>query len=385
MTSCNKTRTVCVLGSTGTVGVKTLDVIYKNYPSYRVVCIVADSNVDLLSVQARLFKVKVAVIRNELFYPKLKSLLSGTQIYVASGDSGVEYASMYDSDVILNAIPGIAGLPYSIIALKRGAVLALANKESIVCGGHLLNSINSGSIVPVDSEHHAISQIYNCRSNFEINNVTITASGGPLYRKGKLHVGVSEVISHPIWKMGRKISVDSANLMNKVLELIECHYLFNLPKNKISVIIHPESIVHGFISYKDGVSVALMYRPDMSVPISNALDWPQPCSRKIEGLLLNECTGLTFDIPDAEEFPALDLFGVDKHITLNAANEVAVCAFLNHEIKFSDIVTIVKEVVEKHEYKKEPDSFEEIFDLDAEARRLCTDMLVKYRDRIYAD
>ncbi len=360
-------RNICILGSTGSVGTTALSLIAKS--QHNVVALVAKTNLPLLATQASIFKPKIVAIQDVSLHKQLRSMISDDSIKVVAGDSGIVEAIDHKSEVVVNAITGLDGLLPSIHSLKKGGVLALANKESIVCGGNILFSIGKGKIIPVDSEHNAIFNLIDSRSGYSIKKYSITASGGPFYGKNKKGVLPDEAIKHPIWKMGKKISVDSANLMNKVLEVIECNILFDIPKSDIEILIHPQSIVHAALTYNDGMIVSVMYPPDMSIPLSNAIHWPFPNHFQChEEKSLSDFADMSFASPDVLEFPALNLLHTDKYVTLNAANEIAVSAFLDKKISFLQIVEIITHVVEKHSCNSKPDSLDEIFDIDNEAR-----------------
>ncbi len=375
----SKARTVTILGSTGTIGKNTLKLIEEDPKSYQVLVITGNSNVQLLAEQAKKFNVRNAVIANPKLYSDLKERLSDTDIKVSAGEEAVIEASKIPSDWVISGIVGMAALKPTLAAIKRGAIIALANKECLVAGGELLIEEarkNKSSIIPVDSEHNALFQLLDNRNKDNIERITITASGGPFLNKNMEELNSitpEEAVKHPNWTMGTKISIDSATMMNKGLELIEAYYLFPVGKNQIEIVIHPESVVHGLIHYNDGSVVAGLSNPNMCVPIAYALGWPNRISTKATRLDLTEIGKLTFIKPDPKRFGAIRIArevleaGGNAPIIFNASNEVAVKLFLENKIKFKNITTLVEKTLAAHTYKS-IGNFEEIFTIDEIAR-----------------
>jgi 1-deoxy-D-xylulose-5-phosphate reductoisomerase len=381
-------RSVTVLGSTGSIGVSTMDVIAharKTYgaQAFPVVALTAQSNVKVLIEQARAMKPKLAVIGDETLYAQLKEALAGTGIETASGRAAVIAAAARPSDLVMVAIIGAAGLEPALAAVDRGATVALANKECIVAAGavfHAAAARSGAAVIPVDSEHNAVFQVLGGEDAVEVERVTLTASGGP-FREWTLErmreATPLQAVAHPNWSMGAKISVDSATLMNKGLELIEAHFLFALPPEKLAVLVHPQSIVHCLVSYEDGTTLAHLSAPDMRTPIAHALSWPRRIASPSRRLDLAAIGELSFRAPDHDLFPclklALDVMKTGGHAptVLNAANEIAVGAFLKGRIGFLDIARCVDETLQadlQRGANTAPDSLEMVLDTDARAR-----------------
>ena len=347
-------RSVTILGSTGSVGCSTIDLIERNPDRFVVEALSAHNNVQLLAGQARKLRPRLAVVADEGRYGALKDALSGTGIEVAAGRSGLIAAAERPADWVMAAIVGAAGLESTLAAVRRGAIVALANKESLVCAGGLVTAevAKSGArLLPVDSEHSAIFQVFDFDRAEWIERIILTASGGP-FRTFSLEqmekVTPEQAVAHPNWDMGAKISVDSATMMNKGLEVIEAHYLFGLPAERIDVLVHPQSVIHSCVAYVDGSVLAQMGSPDMRTPIAYALAWPQRMDAPVERLDLAKLRQLTFEAPDLSRFPALHLArealkaGAAAPTILNAANEVAVAAFLAGRIRFLEIAAVVE-------------------------------------------
>jgi 1-deoxy-D-xylulose-5-phosphate reductoisomerase len=351
-------RKVTVLGSTGSIGVNTLDVIahvrkVHGADALPIAALTAGDNVGLLIEQARAMKPGLAVIGNQEGFAQLREGLAGTGIEVACGRQAVIEAASRASDFVMVAIMGAAAIEPALAAIRRGVVVALANKECVVAAGEVFRAAmeESGAhVLPVDSEHNAIFQVLGSGDASEADLVTITASGGP-FREWSIErmraATVEEAVAHPNWAMGRKISLDSATLMNKGLELIEAHFLFALPPEKLSVVVHPQSIVHCLVSYEDGTTMAHLSAPDMRTPIAHALGWPRRIPSPSRRLDLAALGQLVFQPPAHDRFPALNL-AIDSMrsgglapTVLNAANEIAVQAFLDRRIGFLDIPRVV--------------------------------------------
>lgn len=383
-------RTVTVLGSTGSIGISTLDVISHARSIYGpntmpVEALTAHSNVEMLAKQARAIRPKLAVIGDESYYGALKAALSGSGIEVAAGRSAIIAAAERSSNTVMVAIMGAAALEPALAAVARGATVALANKECIVAAGSVFHRALENSnacVIPVDSEHNAVFQVLNGEGAQEVEKVTLTASGGP-FRDWTLEqmavCTVEQAVAHPNWSMGAKISVDSATLMNKGLELIEAHFLFGLPVTKLDVVIHPQSIVHCLVSYEDGSTLAHLSSPDMRTPIAHALAWPRRIASPSRRLDLAQVGQLTFRAPDYERFRCLGIAidcmrtgGVAPTI-LNAANEIAVDAFLNRRIGFLDIPRVVESALNDSPHANVAvDTLEGVLAIDARARELAS-------------
>ncbi len=350
-------RRVTILGSTGSVGQSTADIIARDPESYRVEALVAGNSVEALAEQARRLKAKMAVVANPQRYRALKDALTGTSIEVAAGADAVTEAASRPAEWVMAAIVGFAGLAPTLCAARRGAMVALANKEALVCAGRLLTDAireSGGVLLPVDSEHNAIFQVFDAGQRAAIDRLILTASGGP-FRNWSLadmaEATPKQALAHPNWDMGAKISIDSATMMNKGLELIEAHLLFGLPSEQIEIVVHPQSVIHSMVAYRDGSVLAQLGTPDMRVPISHALGWPARIHGPAQQLDFGNLAPLTFERPDSGRFPSLRLarealvLGGFAPIVLNAANEVAVAAFLGRRIGFLDIARIVEDVL----------------------------------------
>ena len=382
-------KRVSVLGVTGSIGRSTCSLLQEqNGPDlYSVVAVTAQSNVDALAKAAISLKAEVAAIGDKDRIDKLQSKLENTGIRCLSGPQGLVEAARQPTDMVVSAITGAAALPPTLAAIQEGYDIALANKESIVCAGRLLLDAAEASgskILPVDSEHNAIFQVLDRKERIE--KIILTASGGP-FRTSTLEqlrsATPKQAVAHPNWSMGAKISIDSATLMNKGLELIEAAYLFDIPETKIDVLVHPQSIIHSLVSYTDGSVLAQLGMPDMRTPISYALAWPDRMEvSSIERLDLSQIASLNFENPDTEKFPALDLArlavknGAAASNVFNAANEVGVASFLNGQIDFLQISQLVSDVLNEFLSgafgdTKPPSSFDDVYALDAAARSVA--------------
>ena len=354
-------KTITILGSTGSIGKNTVDIIRRHPDLYRVKALTGNKNVALLAQQAVALKAELAVTASKEKYVELKDALSGTGIRVKAGDEAVAQAAAEDAEWTMSSIVGAAGLIPTMEVVKRGRTLALANKETLVCAGEIvMKAIKEyhTTLVPVDSEHSAIFQTLEEKHRSAVERILLTASGGPFREKDLAFmekVTPEQAVAHPNWNMGAKISVDSATMMNKGLEIIEAYHLFGFPAEKIEVLVHPQSIVHSAVGYKDGSVLAHMGMPDMRTPIAYALAYPERMDSPTEKLDFTKIAALTFSHPDEERFPALRLAkeclakGQTATAVMNAANEVAVGAFLNRKIGFLDIVRTVEKVVERFE------------------------------------
>ena len=375
-------KSVTILGSTGSVGSNTVDLLAREPNRFSVEALVAGRNAAKLAVQARQLGAKLAVVADESAYPALKDALQGSGIAAAAGRDAVIEAAERPSDWVMAAIVGAAGLAPTLAAIRRGAIIGLANKETLVCAGKLVlaEAAKSGaSLIPVDSEHSAIFQVLEETQRGAIEKLVLTASGGPfrtMSRDAMAGVTPEQAVAHPNWKMGAKISVDSASMMNKGLEIIEAHHLFAMPESAIEVLVHPQSAIHSMVAYADGSMLAQLGTADMRTPISYALGWPDRLPFTAPRLDLAALGRLTFESPDPERFPALTLArevlrqGGGAPTIMNAANEVAVAAFLDRGIGFLDIVHIAQDCLERMG-PRNAGSLEEVAALDAETRRLA--------------
>lgn len=372
-------RRVTILGSTGSIGCNTLDLIAREPDKYVVEAITGNRNADLLVEQALKFNPRMVAVASEDNYASVKSALSGTGIHVGAGEESMVEAASRPADWVMAGIVGGAGLAPTIAAAKRGATVALANKECLVCAGDLLLSevADSGAtLLPVDSEHNAIFQVFNFGEPEKVERIILTASGGP-FRETPLadmrDVTPEQAVAHPNWDMGAKISVDSATMMNKGLELIEAHYLFPVEENQIEILVHPQSVIHSMVAYIDGSVLAQLGTPDMRTPISYALGWPHRIAAPSPRLRLEEIGRLTFEAPDFERFPALKLArnalraGGDMPTILNAANEVAVELFLAGSLGFLHIARLVEATISAIPMSR-PDTIGDVLDSDSRAR-----------------
>ena len=377
----DRPRSVTILGSTGSVGQSTADLIERDPECYRVEALVAGNSVDALAQQARRLRAGLAVVANPQRYHALKDALAGTAIEVAAGPEAVIEAASRPAEWVMAAVVGFAGLESTLVAARRGAMVALANKEALVCAGHLLIDAiteSGGALLPVDSEHNAIFQVFEARHRHAIDRLILTASGGP-FRKWSMtdmaDATPEQALAHPNWDMGAKISIDSATMMNKGLELIEAHLLFDLPADQVEIVVHPQSVIHSMVAYRDGSVLAQLGTPDMRVPITHALGWPSRIDGPAARLDFSTLSALTFEQPDSGRFPSLRLAhealvtGGFAPIVMNATNEAAVAAFLARRIGFLDIARIVEEVMAGWDKLSAPvESLQEVQAADLEAR-----------------
>ena len=352
-------RKVTVLGSTGSVGVSTLELFEQAGEAVDMVALVAGRNADRLADQALRWRPKVAVVQDERAYPRLRERLAGSGIEAAAGEAAVVEAAQRPTDWVMSAIVGFAGLAPTLAAARAGAVIALANKESLICAGpELLRTAkqSGGAVIPVDSEHSAIFQVFEPQNAAQVSRLVLTASGGPFRswsREQMAQASPEQALAHPNWNMGAKISVDSATMMNKGLEVIEAAYLFAMPPERVDVLIHPQSIVHSLVEYADGSTLAQLGPPDMKVPIACAYAWPDRLRWPAERLDLARIGQLSFEAPDPARFPALAIAksaleaGGAAPAVMNAADEVAVAAFLDRRIGFLDIARVVAETLDR--------------------------------------
>jgi 1-deoxy-D-xylulose-5-phosphate reductoisomerase len=392
-------RRVIVLGSTGSVGVSTLNLLQEAVEAERadvqMVALVGGSNVDKLAEQALHWRPELTVIANEAMLPQLQQRLAGQGLAVAAGESAVVEAAAMSSDWVMAAIVGAAGLKPTLAAARTGAVIAIANKESIVCAGPaLLETARAagGRVIPVDSEHSAIFQCLHGGEEKRAERLILTASGGPFRtwtREQMANVTPEQAMAHPVWSMGPKISLDSATLANKGLELIEASYLFEMPQDRIDVLVHPQSIIHSMVEYQDGSTLAQLGPPDMRTPIACAYAWPDRLPWTAPKLDLAAIGQLTFEQPDIDRFPILGLardslkLGGRAPCAFNAANEVAVEAFLKKGVSFLNIAMVIAETMDHASRgallakRAGGDELEAAMQVDRETRIIAQDVLAK--------
>ena len=372
-------RTVTIFGATGSVGTSTLDLIARSPEKFQIAALTAHSDVAALAKAAIAHHARLAVIGDEGRYAELKSALSGTGIEAAAGAAALIGAASLGADWTMAAIVGCAGLAPTLAAIRHGKTVALANKESLVSAGALMTdavAASGATLLPVDSEHNAIFQCLAGGRIEEVARIILTASGGP-FRTLTLDemrgVTPAQAIKHPNWSMGAKISIDSATMMNKGLELIEAHHLFPVGLDRLEIIVHPQSVIHSMVEFRDRSTLAQLGSPDMRVPIAHALAWPERMATPCQPLDLATIGRLDFEAPDVARFPALRLAraaveaGGARPAILNAANEVAVAAFLEGRIGFLEIAAIVEETLTRYS-PASPASIEEIWAIDREAR-----------------
>ncbi len=382
----NTPRSVTILGSTGSVGCSTIDLIEQNSDNYVVEALTAWRNSDLLIDQARRLRPRYVAIGDDSRYKVVKDALSGMSIEVGCGRDAIVEAAARPSDMVIAAIVGAAGLAPTMAAVNRGAMVGLANKECLVCAGDLmLQAIgrNGAVLLPVDSEHNAIFQVFDFDQRKSVDHLILTASGGPFrtFTTAQMrNVTPAQAVAHPNWDMGAKISVDSATMMNKGLEIIEAYYLFGMPEDKIKVLVHPESVVHSLVAYVDGSVLAQLGPPDMRTPIAFTLAWPGRMNAPMAPLDLAALSKLTFEAPDAKRFPSIRLAreallaGGSAPTTLNAANEIAVEGFLGGRIGFLDIAEIVEKTLNRLP-SQSMSSLDEVIEFDNVARQEARSIL----------
>lgn len=374
-----KPRNVSILGSTGSVGCSTVDLVARYPDRFPVQVLVANKNWQLLAQQAKQLRPKLVVIADSSYYNDLKNALSNTQMEISAGEAAVVEAASYPTDWTMSAIVGAAGLKPTMAAIKQGKIVALANKESLVCGGQLLMQEvkkYQTQLVPTDSEHSAIFQVFEKHHSQTVEKIILTASGGP-FRQWSVEkmadITPEQAVAHPNWSMGQKISIDSATMMNKGLELIEAFHLFGMNEKQIDIVVHPQSIIHSLVSYIDGSVLAQLGMPDMRTPIAYALSWPTRIQTPVKRLNLIDIMSMSFEAPDIKRFPCLRLarqvieLGEGATTVLNAANEVAVEYFLNRKISFLNIPAVVEATLDSiSDFKVK--NIDEIFYMDCLAR-----------------
>lgn len=378
-------KEIAIFGSTGSIGKNTIEVIY-GAKNFKVKILTAQNDVKTLAAQANLLNPEFIVIENENKLSELKSLVKSKKIKILAGRKAILEIAKEKCDLVVSAIMGSAGMLPTLNAIRAGSNIALANKESLVCAGEFLMKEvkkNKVSILPIDSEHNAIFQIFENENLEFIKDIILTASGGPFFNSTKdfSKITVDEALKHPNWKMGAKISIDSATMMNKGLEMIEAFYLFPIAKDQIKILVHPQSIIHGIVNYHDGSSLAMMSPPDMKVPISYALAYPKRMKINHKALDLAKIQNLTFFEPNEKKFPSIKLCCEammaegNACAVLNAANEVAVEKFLQKEISFDKITKIVAKTLDKIPHKK-INSIEEVVEFDELAREVAQQIKV---------
>lgn len=381
-------KRITILGSTGSIGTQTLDVVIKNKDKFEVVAISANSSVDLLLEQILEFNPKYVAVYNEESANKLKNMIpNNIDIEVLSSMEGlVKICQLKEVDIVLTAVVGMIGLVPTMAAIKAKKTIALANKETLVTAGEIVMEEakkNNVDILPVDSEHSAIFQCLNGERKKDVEKIILTASGGPFRGKSKeelINVTKNQALKHPNWDMGRKISIDSSTLMNKGLEVIEAKWLFDVDVEDIDIVVHPQSIIHSMVSFKDSSVMAQLGCPDMRLPIEYALTYPGRSETDFERLDLAKIATLTFEKPDMETFPCLQLafkvlkLGGTYPTVLNAANEVLVNEFLDDKIGFYDIPYYIERSLEQHNNRSNP-TLEDILEVDKETRKFLSNLL----------
>lgn len=386
-----ESKSLTVLGATGSIGTSTLDLIGRNRDKFTVEAVTANRNVRELAQLARRFGAKMAVIADDALFGDLKDALSGSGIAVGAGEQGLLEAASMPADITMAGIMGAAGLRPTLEAVKQGNRVALANKECLVAAGSLfMREVGKykTELLPVDSEHSAIFQALDDSPRGKIAKIILTASGGPFrtFSKEQLrHVTPEQALKHPNWSMGRKISIDSATMMNKGLELIEALHLFPVGPEQLDIVVHPQSIIHSLVSYVDGSVMAQLGVPDMRTPIAYSLSWPERMQTPIEQLDLAKIATLSFESPDEERFPALKLAkqalqaGGNSPTIMNAANEIAVEAFLQGKLQFMDIPPFCERVIDSVQGQKgckSPACVEEVLDIDHSTRIMAQSSII---------
>jgi 1-deoxy-D-xylulose-5-phosphate reductoisomerase len=379
-------RRITILGATGSVGTSTLSLVEENPGKYEVEALTANRDVDALAAIARRVGAKIAVVADPKAYGALKAALSGSGIEVAAGAQAVCDAAARPADLVMAAIVGAAGLKPTLAACRSGATVAFANKECLVCAGPLMLAEvakHGTRLLPVDSEHSAVFQVFDATRKGSIVKIILTASGGPFrtWPRARMEgASIAQAVAHPVWSMGSKISIDSATMMNKGLEIIEAHFLFGLPETQIDVVVHPQSVIHTMVEYQDGSTLAQLGTPDMRTPIAVAMAWPDRMPVSGDSLDLARIGQLTFEPADPIRFPALALArhalqkGGDAPTILNAANETAVASFLAGRIGFLDIERVVESALDTLP-NTVPGSIDDVVAVDNEARLYAEDFI----------
>lgn len=379
-------RSLSILGATGSVGTSTLDLVRRNAEDWRIVALTANCQVDELAALAREFCAEVAVVADETCLPRLREALAGTSIEPAAGTEALCDAAARGADLTVAAIVGCAGLAPTMAAIEQGGAIALANKEALVSAGEILLAAvkrSGAALLPTDSEHNAIFQCLQGHDITDVSWITLTASGGPFREwthEQLAHATPAQALKHPNWDMGAKITIDSATMMNKGLEFIEAHHLFPVGLDRLRIVVHPQSVIHSMVEYRDGSTLAQLGPSDMRVPIASCLAWPRRMTTPCKPLNLAEIGELTFFAPDEERFPATRLAREAAHAggaapaVLNAANEVAVAAFLGGQTAFTDIAAIVDRMLGLA-MPGAPATLDDVLAIDAEARIRTKELL----------
>lgn len=381
-------KQIAILGSTGSIGTQALQVIEEHPDQYEAYVLTANNRVDELIAQARKFLPEAVVIANEAHYPALKEALASLPIKVYAGEDAIcQIVAEKPIDIVLTAMVGYAGLRPTIHAIRARKTIALANKETLVVAGELINElahINHTPILPVDSEHSAVFQCLAGEADNALEKVILTASGGPFrtysYEQLK-HVRKAEALKHPNWEMGAKITIDSASMMNKGFEVIEAKWLFGVRPEQIEVVVHPQSVVHSMVQFEDGAVKAQLGMPDMRLPIQYAFSYPKRLKASFPRLDWAQCTQLTFEQPDTERFRNLALAYEALHragnmpCIVNAANEVVVDAFLHDRISFLGMSRVIEQTMERVSYLRQP-TYDDYVATDAEARRIASELII---------
>jgi len=391
-------RSVTILGATGSIGSSTIDLLRRDRQRFRVEALSASRNAAALAKLAREFNARLAVVADPAAYAELKSALAGSGIEAAAGPAALIEAASYPADWVMAAIAGATGLKPTLAAIERGATVALANKECLVCAGNIFMrraAATGATVLPVDSEHNALFQAMSAGARNDVRRVILTASGGPFRTWSREAINAAtpeQALRHPNWSMGPKVTIDSATMMNKGLELIEAHHLFALKPEEIDVLVHPQSVVHGLVEFRDGSVVAQLGAPDMRIPIAHCLAWPHRMSAPTPRLDLAKLASLTFEEPDLARFPALALArqaleaGGAAPTVLNAANEVAVGEFIAGRLGFAGIQVLVEATLQqaqRHNLMGEPETIEAAIAIDHVSRSLARDLLPEIAEKAH--
>ncbi|WP_299307280.1 1-deoxy-D-xylulose-5-phosphate reductoisomerase [uncultured Croceicoccus sp.] len=380
-------RSIAILGATGSVGASTLDLVRRNRDAWRVTVLTANASVEALATLAREFVPDVAVVADEACLPELRGALAGSGVECAAGAEALNDAAGRGADLTVAAIVGCAGLAPVMAAIERGGTIALANKEALVSAGEVMTAAvtrHGATLLPVDSEHNAIFQCLQGNRLSDVRSITLTASGGPFRDSTREEIEAAtpaQAVAHPNWDMGAKISVDSATMMNKGLELIEAFHLFPVGLDRLRIIVHPQSVVHSMVEYRDGSTLAQLGPSDMRVPIASALAWPRRMDTPMGSLDLAAIGRLEFRAPDEDLFPATRLAreacanGGAAPAILNAANEIAVVAFLSGQIGFTRIAAMVADMLNDGPMPDAPGTLDDVLAIDADARRRAGELL----------
>ena len=387
-------RQLAIIGSTGSIGTQALEVVSKHADLFEVYALTANDNAELLIAQAQRYLPDTVVIANEKKYPEVKEALEDLPIKVWAGvDAIAQVVTAAPIDIVLTALVGYAGLRPTIEAIKAKKNIALANKETLVVAGELITHLaneNQTSIIPVDSEHSAIFQCLSGERGNTIEKILLTASGGPFFTKTKTeleHVTIDQALKHPNWNMGVKVTIDSASFMNKGFEMIEAKWLFGVQPEQIEIVVHPQSIIHSMVQFNDGAIIAQLSMPDMKLPIAYAFSYPERIPGATRRLDFSSCGPLTFEEPDTDRFRNLSFAfyaikkGGNMPCILNAANEIAVDAFLKRIIGFLQMSDIIEQTMSRTTFVPNP-SYEDYVQTDAEARRLAMQSITNYKLRI---